>query len=157
MLKSFQWAANSLEPNTNDATKWLYQSRPGCCWDQLVPLNCASWIISVQAPGHLILQQAAISTFYYAEFLLPSSKFCQPPLLTGSVSLLGRVSIKLCTAASPVANCILCFYWAMSKALAYHLMLHLDEFSIRRLLSDQLVTKKENKTGLSFNNYYFLC
>lgn len=156
MLKSFQWTANSLEPNTNDMTKWLYLSRSACCWEQLVLLNCASWIISMQAPGHLILQQAAISTFYYTEFLLPSSKLCQPPLLTESVSSLGHVSIKLCTAASPVTNCILYFYWAMSKALAYHLMLYLDKLSIRQLLPDQLVAKKENITRQPFNNYYFL-
>lgn len=38
-----------------------------CLWTVLLT-------ISVQAPEHLILQQAAISTFYWTEFLLPSSK-----------------------------------------------------------------------------------
>lgn len=145
MLKSFQWAANSLKANTSDDTKWLYQSRPGCCWDQLTPLNRASWIISMQAPGHLILQQAAINVFCYTEFLLPSSKLCQPPLLTESVSLLGCVSFKLCTAASLVMNSFLHFYWATSTTVAYHLMLHLVKLSIRWLLPDQLVTKKKTK------------
>lgn len=150
MLKSFQGTAKSLEPNINDATKWLYQSRPGSCWDQLVPLNCFSWAISVRGTGHLILQQAAISTFYYTELLLPCSKLCQPPLLTEFVSLLGHVSIKLCTATSSVMNCIGCFYWAESKFLAYRLMLHLDKLSISQLLPDQLVTKKRKQKKAVF-------
>ena len=154
------WSLSSEQQIASSKHQWCYQVTVSVQTWVLLRSACAFelWLLDRISAGTRVFNSAASCHQHVLLhwLLMPSSKLCQRPLLTEFVSLLGRVSIKLCTAASLVTNCILCFYWDMSKSLACHLMLHLDKLSIRQLLPDQLVTKKENKTRRSFNNYYFL-